>query len=285
MDIRAVADLIRVRQWYKNLIIFAAAFFGGAIFNVGLWTSLALAFVSFSLVSGAMYCTNDIFDLKEDRKHEIKAKRALASGKIGVLEAWAIMAATLFAGIFIGLFVAGILPYLLAFCALTLAYSLYLKRIAYLDVIFVAANFLVRALAGAQVASVLPSGAFYMGIFLAGLFLAEGKRLSDLKRGIKTAAGYSGAALGGIFIATAIAVVFVYAIFLASNGAATNWISLLSFPFALFLAYEYYFLIMRGDRRGIEPVIFVFDFRIFLAFTAVAVILLISLYWRHLGFS
>lgn len=79
--------LMRVRQWYKNLVIFLAIFFVGHLFKINeLWLTF-LGFVSLCFVSSANYIINDFIDLKEDRLHPEKKERTLAAGKVGKVKA------------------------------------------------------------------------------------------------------------------------------------------------------------------------------------------------------
>src|SRR3989338_6858175 len=80
--VRDYIDLIRVRQWYKNLLVLLALFFAGALFN---WSDVRvtlLAFFSLSFISSVGYIINDLVDLEKDKSHPEKKLRSLASGKI-----------------------------------------------------------------------------------------------------------------------------------------------------------------------------------------------------------
>ncbi len=176
-------SLMRVRQWYKNLIIFAPAFFAGRISQLGMIESLFIGFLSLCLISSSGYVINDIIDAGMDKAHPAKKNRAIARGAVG--KNWAATFAAILAiiGILIPigfglgmhfLFLAAIL------LALMQAYNLWLKRIAFLDVNALALNYIVRSFAGAAIAGVVLSEWFFLGAYLLALFLALAKRRADL---------------------------------------------------------------------------------------------------------
>jgi len=277
MDAYAVLDLIRVRQWYKNLIVFAAAFFGGVIFNFNIFPDLIFLFFAFSFASGAIYCVNDIFDIESDKKHLIRKKRALACGKISSSDTWIVLSACIVLSLVFGLSVWSSARYLVAFILLNLVYSAHLKKIAYLDAILISTNFLIRALAGAAVLGVEPSLVFYLGIFFAGLFLVLGKRIFDLEN-VGRIFEYGEKSLKGVFLANAIVLVLIYGLFLGTSESVRKEIAIFSFPLSVFLIYHYYLAVMKKDERALEPVRFVFDMKIFIPAFLLIVLLVISVY-------
>ena len=77
--------LLRVHQWYKNLIVFAVLFFSGNFISDGYaWLSLFCAFICLCLLSSANYILNDIVDKEKDKLDKFKSKRPIASGKVSV---------------------------------------------------------------------------------------------------------------------------------------------------------------------------------------------------------
>ena len=85
--LRDIIQAIRVRQWVKNLLVFAALAFSGNLLSRELIYRSALCFLGFCLVSGAVYLINDIFDREKDRLHPDKINRAIASGRVKTWEA------------------------------------------------------------------------------------------------------------------------------------------------------------------------------------------------------
>lgn len=174
--------LIRPWQWYKNLVIFLAIFFVGEFFHLLLLESVILGFAALSLVSSANYVLNDIIDRKKDRAHPEKKNRPLANGKITLIEAWAIMALMLAAGMLIAYYL-GILFFISAsgLFIITLAYSLFLKNEPIADILIIAINFVIRAVSGAFIIKVFISPWLILCPFFLALFLVAGKRDADIR--------------------------------------------------------------------------------------------------------
>ncbi|MBP9690687.1 UbiA family prenyltransferase, partial [Candidatus Woesebacteria bacterium] len=81
------ARALRVNQWIKNLIIFAAILFAGKLFDLALLWQSTIAFLIFCLLSSTSYVLNDIIDYQYDKKHPTKKHRPIAAGKISIPEA------------------------------------------------------------------------------------------------------------------------------------------------------------------------------------------------------
>ena len=79
-----ILELLRIKQWYKNLVVFLALFFSANIFNVSMLKLSGLTFIAFCFVSSSGYIINDVMDRKKDREHLEKKRRLIASGRIGV---------------------------------------------------------------------------------------------------------------------------------------------------------------------------------------------------------
>ncbi len=173
---------LRPRQWTKNLIVFAPALFALELHDLtSLWVA-GLTFISFCLVSGAVYVLNDVFDLESDRKHPVKSQRAIASGAVSTRTAITFGIAAAVIGIAIG---AAIRPalcaVLIAYICLQILYSVSLKHQVLLDVGCIAAGFVLRAISGAVAIHVPSSGWFLLCTGLAALFLALEKRRQELR--------------------------------------------------------------------------------------------------------
>lgn len=77
---------MRIRQYTKNIFVFAALLFSGQMLDTKLFLHAVIAFAAFSLVSSSIYILNDIIDRKKDREHPVKCKRPIAAGKIPLAE-------------------------------------------------------------------------------------------------------------------------------------------------------------------------------------------------------
>lgn len=176
-----VFKLLRPRQWVKNLALFAAITFGGQLFNYPILSRVLLGLVAFCLLSSATYIINDIFDLKKDRLHPFKKNRPLASGKVSVFEgliiAFILIIVSLSVGIQLGpLFIAISIIYIL----MQIFYSLIFKGLAIFDILFIAAGYILRVLAGELISGFHISAWLLLTTISLSLFLAVGKRRSEL---------------------------------------------------------------------------------------------------------
>jgi 4-hydroxybenzoate polyprenyltransferase len=184
---------LRLHQWAKNALVFLPLMLAGHLLDIGGWATCLGAFLATGLAASATYIINDLLDLEADRQHWSKRNRPIASGRIAIPEAavGAILALT--AGLTLALLTGGfpVLGALLLYCALTLTYSVYLKRIPILDVVLLATLFTMRLGIGAVAAQVRLSA--WLGVFSMFLFLslALAKRSTEITR--KCAAGASSA--------------------------------------------------------------------------------------------
>lgn len=176
-----LARAMRPRQWTKNIVVLAAFFFALGDKQQQLsplmlgWALLATAL--FCITSSAVYVFNDIVDRQRDAAHPAKHLRPIASGAIPLASAWAFAFILLCIGLggswlmvpefrlTVGIYV-----------ALQLAYTLWLKHVALVDVFIIAGGFVLRAIAGGVAVSVMISPWLLICTFLMALFLALCKR-------------------------------------------------------------------------------------------------------------
>lgn len=192
----ALLRLVRPRQWVKNAFVAAPLFFSPWAVNFANVGSVLIAVGVFSLLSSAVYVVNDFFDRDADRLHPEKKHRPLASGAVsptqGVILAVSLLAtASLLA---MSLLPREFLIYAGIYFILNLLYSTWLKHVAILDVLIVAAGFVLRIDAGASVIDVSPSVWISLATGLLALFLALAKRRDDL---VKTLSNTHRASLSG----------------------------------------------------------------------------------------
>lgn len=191
--------LIRVHQWLKNAFIFAPLFFSGQLFEADKFFLCFNAFIVFSLGASAVYVLNDLKDIDEDREHPVKKSRPLASGAISARAASVGMMALFIASLG-GAFLLG-LPFLfvmLSYFVINLAYSFGLKTFSLIDILIIAAGFVLRIIAGGVVTGIEISHWLFIMTFLVALFIAFAKRRDDViiemetgEQMRKAAAGYN----------------------------------------------------------------------------------------------
>ena len=197
---------IRLNQWTKNAVVFAAWAFAVADASQASvargWRPFILVCamaLSFALVSSAFYLLNDVSDLEADRLHPVKRKRPIAAGLITQVAAVRAALALFAAGLAFPCYLVlhrpertGGLAVLLLYTVLQCAYSGFLKRLPYVDVAVIAVGFVLRAVAGAAVISARISPWLLVCTFLLALFLALCKRRQIVATAVVTVGVYSG---------------------------------------------------------------------------------------------
>ena len=256
----ALLASLRPRQWVKNLFVFAGVIFSQQLLTPRVWPALA-AFAIFCGLSGAIYLFNDVADADRDRLHESKRLRPVASGALplgaavgfGVLLLAGCLAAAFRLSPAFGLVA-------LAYGALLTAYSVWLKHLVILDVLTVAAGFVLRAVAGAVAVDVEISGWLLICTILIALFLALGKRRHEYRSLTGDGAAhrpilaeYSEGFLDQMISVVTASTVTTYALYTMSPETVAKFhtrLLPLTLPFVLYGIFRYLYLLYRRDLGG-----------------------------------
>lgn len=177
-------ELIKVARpihWVKNLALFAALIFTGTLTIPSYFVSVLWAFFAFNLAASAIYVFNDIRDREKDKKHPIKKERPIAAGRLSVPVAITYSLALALGALYIAatlnsLFFLVVVTYVV----LQVLYSLGLKNLPIIDILIIAAGFIIRVYAGAFVINAHLSVWFLLTVISTSLFLAAGKRRGEL---------------------------------------------------------------------------------------------------------
>jgi len=178
------AEIIKIARpvhWIKNFALFAALIFSGNLYSDFFYARVILAFIAFSFATSAAYIFNDLLDIKSDRVHPIKRNRPLASKRLSASNAIIVMFFLVVFSLYLAsginsLFFLSVAGYI----ALQVVYSLGLKNIAIIDILIIAAGFIIRVYAGAFVINAHLSVWFLLCVISVALFLASGKRRAEL---------------------------------------------------------------------------------------------------------
>lgn len=177
----AYLKLLRPYDWAKNLFLFIPLFFAREIFNIDKLLHVGLGFIAFSFVASSIYILNDYKDREDDRKHPIKCKRPLASGAVSPTSALIICGILVLAGFALAWFIRDKFAVVLGiYFVLNLAYSLGLKAISILDIMILAAGFVLRIKGGSVISYIPLSEWIIIMVFLLAVFMAIGKRRDDV---------------------------------------------------------------------------------------------------------
>jgi 4-hydroxybenzoate polyprenyltransferase len=186
----ALVQALRPHQWVKNLLVFVPVVLDHKLFNGPTLAKGITAFLAFCCAASSAYILNDVLDLEADRRHPTKRYRAFASGALspalGIVLVPGLLAIAY--ALSYSSLPARFLELLTIYVVLTTAYSLYLKRVAVVDVLLLAGLYTLRVLAGIAAAQVRFSAwllAFSMFLFLSLAFL---KRYTEVNAMVGDAA-------------------------------------------------------------------------------------------------
>jgi 4-hydroxybenzoate polyprenyltransferase len=179
----ALLELLRPHQWVKNAFVLVGLLFGRAWRDPAAVADALLATLAFCLASGAVYAFNDARDAPQDRSHPDKRNRPVARGAVSPAQAIGLAAAAAAGSLGLAAWVSWRAAAIVAvYLALSAAYTLRLKRVPVLDVVIIAAGFMLRLLAGTLGIGIAPSNWLIACGFLLTLFLGFGKRRAELVR-------------------------------------------------------------------------------------------------------
>lgn len=219
--IRNYISLLRPKHWIKNLFLFAAPFFGGALLSESTLGTALPAFVAFSFCASSVYILNDVSDIENDKLHHEKKTRVIASGSIRRENAW--ISAVLFGVLSLAIAFEVSLPFLffiLLYFSIQLTYSLYFKHIPIVDIFCIASGFVIRVLAGGAAFNIRVSQWLLLTMFLISLVLATGKRAGEMnllneraEEHRKSLGYYSSSTLNEILLFASAASLIAYALY------------------------------------------------------------------------
>jgi 4-hydroxybenzoate polyprenyltransferase len=258
--LKALLQTMRPRQWTKNGFVFFALVFDKQLFQLEAFLRTLSGFALFCLISSVVYLLNDIADIEADRKHPEKKKRPLPSGKLPVRVAWAaaigLTVVVLPLGWLLSPVFAGVLA---AYLVLNLAYSKWLKHIPIVDVLVIAAGFVLRVHSGVTLIEVERfSPWLYVVTTLGSLYLGFGKRraeLSLLDRGAgshrRVLDGYTIPLLDQYVTIVSAATILAYSLYtFSAPNLPENHSMMLSIPFVVYIILRYLYLIQVTHEAG-----------------------------------
>lgn len=254
---------MRPKQWTKNIFIFAALVFDRKLFDLPSLGRTAIAFGLFCLMASSVYLINDVVDREADKLHPVKKNRPIASGKLSVSLALAV-------AIFLVLISLGgsyllnidTFIFFLAYFLLNLAYSKWLKHIPLIDVMFIAACFVLRVAVGVSVIHVERfSPWLYVVMTLLALYIGFGKRRSELMVLLpdstvshrKVLAGYSLELIDQMITVVSATTIIAYSLYtFSAPNLPENHTMMLTIPFVIYGIFRYLSLMQIGKKGG-EP--------------------------------
>ncbi len=280
---------MRPRQWTKNVFVFAALVFDKQLLIPESFLRTLAGFVLFCLVSSSVYIFNDIADIDADREHPEKRHRPIASGNLSLGVAWTAAIFLLLVSLVGAYFLS--VPFTIvvaAYFLLNVAYSKWLKHVLIVDVLVLAAGFVLRVDAGVRLIHVERfSPWLYVVMTLLALYLGFGKRRAELALLSDDAASHRKVLKGYtirlldqyILIVTGMTIVgYAFYTFSAPNVPA-NHSMMLTIPFVVYAIFRYLYLIEVEHSGGAPEEILLSDrpFQISMVLWALAVLIVFYL--------
>jgi 4-hydroxybenzoate polyprenyltransferase len=262
--LRAALVAMRPKEWIKNVLVYAGVLFSGSFNDLGALGTATIAFVAFCAISSAGYMLNDLMDVDLDRKHPKKRFRPIAAGELSEGGAMALgvglalgALAVGFAAVNwqVGLLVAG-------YGAAQASYSLGLKQLVIVDVMMIAALFILRVVAGAVAVDAHASEWLILCTGMLACFLGFTKRrqeaVSELHQGTDSRPvleHYSLPFLDQMVAMVTAGTVLSYAIYTV-NSPLIGSEMMFTIPPVLYGLFRYLYLIYdRSDDRSTASIV------------------------------
>jgi 4-hydroxybenzoate polyprenyltransferase len=259
---RSLLKTMRLRQWPKNIFIFAALVFDKQLLNINAFLRTAAGFALFCLISSAVYIFNDLADIEADREHPLKKDRPIPSGKLRFSTAWTAGILLVIVALTLGYWLSPDFAIVLAvYFLLNLAYSKWLKHIPILDVLVLAAGFVLRVGAGVTIIHVERfSPWLYVVMTLLALYLGFGKRRAeiallsdDASAHRKVLEGYTIPLLDQYIMIVSGTTIVAYSLYtFSAPNVPANHSMMLTVPFVLYAIFRYLYLVQIKHAGG-EP--------------------------------
>jgi 4-hydroxybenzoate polyprenyltransferase len=257
---RPLVRSLRPMQWAKNLFVLAPLVFGQRLDDPAALTNALLALLAFCAASSAVYLFNDIRDRDEDRRHPLKRTRPLAAGTLSLTAAVAALALLAAGALAAALAVGGnLVPILVGYLLLNLAYTLWLKHQVILDVMAISLGFVLRVLGGAAATAVEVSSWLMLCTIFLALFLAFSKRRHELTLLAGNAAEqrrvldqYSPAFLDQMINVVTASSVVAYALYAVAPETVEKYHTkylVYTIPLVLFGIFRYLYLIYQNPEQ------------------------------------
>jgi len=172
--------IIRPKQWLKNVLIFIPNIASESL-SFENFTILCIVFISFSLIVSSTYVLNDILDIESDREHPTKKNRPLASGNMSIGSAKVLSAILFLMGSFIALrYDLAVFVIIYIYAGVTIAYSIKLKYIKFMDLLSIGFLFVIRLIIGGTTTNTYISSPLILFVLFSSVCVVAGKKFSIL---------------------------------------------------------------------------------------------------------
>jgi len=266
----ALIRSLRPEQWLKNGFVLAPVVFSGMLDDTSVWLDSMIAVAAFCAASSAVYLINDVIDREADRRHPTKRARPIASGEISVATALVTAAFLVAVAMTAAWGLGGWFPMVLGgYILLVVLYSAILKRVVFVDVLVLAAGFVLRVVGGAVAIDVPVSRWLLLCAYLLALYLALGKRRTELAL-LGESAGTHREVLGHytlglvdqVISVVLGATVLAYTLYTVADDTVAKVGSeglMITVPVVLYGLFRYLYLLHRSEMGGSPTRVLVTD--------------------------
>ncbi len=293
--LRSLLRTMRPKQWIKNIFVFTALAFS----EERLWLQAEpvlhtlAGFALFCMAASAIYLINDLVDIEKDRAHPRKRHRPLASGMLSPKVAWAAAAVLILASLPLAYLLdpdGGFLIVLLTYVVVQgVLYSYYLKNVVILDILVIAAGFILRAIGGAVILDIPITSWLLVCMGLLAVFLGVAKRRHELVllaggagEHRRILAEYSIPMLDQMMAIVTASIIMAYSMATFSAPAVPHEpfpVLMTTIPFIIYGIFRYLYLIYQQDGGGTPEEMLLKDRPLAINFVLWGVLVLLVLYF------
>ena len=258
--LKALLRAMRPRQWAKNVFVFAALVFDEQLLRPEPLVRIMVGFAMLCLISSSVYLLNDIADVEADRRHPVKRTRPIAAGELAIPVAAAAAGLLAAISLLISFALGNSFGWIVAgYFGLNLLYSLWLKHAAIIDVLIIAAGFVLRVAAGVSLIQVSRfSPWLYVCTTLLALIIGFGKRRAELlllaegaNSHRRVLDGYNVELLDQLIVVVSATTIMAYSLYtFSAENLPANHLMMLTIPFVLYGIFRYLRLIHVENVGG-----------------------------------
>lgn len=272
---------MRIKSWLKNLFVLSPIIFSLDLFDGEKFLHAVVLTFAFCLISSAIYVLNDMSDVENDRKHEVKKNRPIAAGLISLPRARLLLACLTIGGFGLALVINfSSFLLMLVYVVTNILYSKWLKKKPIIDCFCIALGFLLRVMVGGTIVSAGISGWMFLTVLALSLFMAFGKRRGELRSYVggetrTVLEDYDLSFLNGIvFMCAGLTMVF-YSLWSISQESNLVY----SVPIVLFIVIRYLYLVFIGRADADPTTLILSDATLMISCGICGIMMVAMLYW------
>lgn len=285
MDLKALIQIMRPKQWIKNAFVFAALVFSGKFVEIPLLIINIKTFILFCLTSSTIYILNDLVDVEKDKLHPEKRNRPLPSGRISKNTAITLDILIFVIVVLLSIKDTKLFSILLTYLVLNVLYSFKLKNVVIIDVMIITFGFVLRVEAGSVSTNIPISPWLILCTTLLSLFLALNKRKSELitlenKSGShrKILEEYSIEFIDSMLTIVTPSILMAYCLYTFSSVQSKSM--MLTIPFVLYGIFRYQYLMYKKNIGGKPEDIFTKDIPFLINIVLWIISVLVIIYFK-----